>query len=52
MKLSKTKVVEIKSLIAQRWAQPEIAKTCKVSRSIVSDIATGRRHKDVPWPEG
>ena len=31
---------------------PEIAQRFKVSRSVVSDIATSRVHKDVPWPSG
>ena len=33
-------------------SKPEIAKRFKVSRSVVSDIATGRVHKDVDWPNG
>ena len=32
--------------------QPAIAKRFKISRSLVSDIATGRVHKDVEWPGG
>ncbi len=53
MKLSHEKVVEIKKLIVlDKLPQAEIARLCKVSRSIVSDIATGRRRNDVPWPDG
>ncbi len=32
--------------------QSRIAKKHKVSRSLVSDIFTGRLHTDVPWPDG
>lgn len=32
--------------------QSRIAKKNKVSRSLVSDIFTGRLHTDVPWPDG
>ncbi len=52
MKLTKKKVVKIKNAIVDGVTQPEIAKRFKVSRSIVSDIATGRVHKDVEWPGG
>lgn len=52
MKINKKTVVAIKGDIAGGIAQPEIAKKHKVSRSIVSDIATERVHKDVPWPDG
>ena len=52
MCLSKKTVVKIKTAIAAGVSQPVIAKRHKVSRSIVSDIATGRVHKDVPWPDG
>ena len=50
--LTKKKVEKIKAAIAEGTKQPEIAKRFKVSRSVVSDIATGRVHKDVPWPDG
>jgi hypothetical protein len=52
MRLSEKKVAAIKAELANGKTQPAIAKQFKVSRSIVSDIATGRRHKKVPWPEG
>jgi transposase len=52
MRLSKKKVEKIKQAIADGTTQPEIAKRFKVSRSTVSDIATGRVHKDVDWPGG
>ena len=32
--------------------QAAIAKKRRVSRSTVSDIATGRSHKEVSWPDG
>lgn len=51
-KISDKKVADIKAAIAAGMNQPQIAKKFKVSRSIVSDIATGRAHKDVEWPDG
>jgi hypothetical protein len=51
-RLSKRTVEKIKVDIAAGTTQPVIAKKRKVSRSVVSDIATGRVHKDVPWPNG
>jgi hypothetical protein len=44
--------MKLKADIAAGMKQTEIATKYKVSRSLVSDIATGRRYKDVPWPEG
>jgi hypothetical protein len=52
MKLTKHKVERIKQAIVDSDKQPDIAKRFKISRSVVSDIATGRLHKDVPWPGG
>lgn len=54
MRISKTKVAKIKSDLANSRGrdQGKIAKKHKVSRSLVSDINTGRAHKEVPWPEG
>jgi len=52
VKLTKKKVEKLKSAIVAGEKQPEIAKRFKISRSVVSDIATGRLHKDVPWPNG
>ena len=52
MRLTKTDVEKIKAALAEGITQPEIAKRHSVSRSIVSDIATGRVHRDVPWPNG
>jgi len=53
MKLTKRKAANIKKAIADgQQNQEQIAKKFKVSRSTVSDIATGRLHKDVDWPEG
>ena len=51
-KLSYKNVAAIKVDLSAGMTQPKIAKKQKVSRSIISDIATGRVHKDVPWPEG
>jgi hypothetical protein len=50
-KLSDKRVAAIKAQVAEGVTQPRIAKQFKVSRSVVSDIATGRIHKDVPWPD-
>jgi len=52
MRISAAKVARIKTDIAGSMTQTAIAKKYKVSRSTVSDIATGRIHKDVPWPNG
>ncbi len=52
MKLTKHQVEQIKRAIADGEKQPDIARRFKVSRGIVSDIATGRVHKDVKWPDG
>lgn len=52
MKLKKEQVAEIKQRIAQGESQPSIAEAYEVSRSVISDIATNRIHKDVPWPDG
>jgi hypothetical protein len=49
--LNDKKVASIKDLIARGYKQPAIAKEFGISRSAVSDIATGRRHTHVPWPE-
>ena len=52
MRLTKKKVGKIKQAIADGTKQTEIAKRFNASRSVVSDIATGRVHKDVDWPNG
>jgi len=52
MKLSNENVAEIKSLLVKGQSQPAIAKQFNMSRSVISDIATGRCHKDIAWPEG
>jgi len=50
-KLIEAQVREIKALLAEdRLTQPEIAKKFKISRSLVSNIATGRAHKSVEGP--
>lgn len=46
MKLDAKKVVALKAMLAEGKTQVEVAKTFKVSRSLVSDIATGRA-----WPK-
>ncbi len=51
-KISQAKAARIKADIVTQMTQGAIAKKHKVSRSLVSDIATGRAHKDVPWPDG
>ena len=52
MRLTKQKVEKIKAAIANGAKQTEIGKRFDISRSVVSDIATGRLHKDVEWPAG
>jgi len=52
MKLTKQTVEQIKHAIVDGEKQSEIAKRFNVSRSIVSDITTGRVHKKVAWPGG
>ena len=52
-RLKAEKVKRIKADLCKPGAtQPKVAKRHRVSRSAVSDIATERTHKDVPWPEG
>lgn len=51
MRLTRQQVTQIKDDICSGKSQPVIAKKFNVSRSIVSDIATERRHKSVPWPD-
>lgn len=50
MKLTKSKVANMKSDLANGMTQPTAAKKYHCSRSLVSDIATNRVHKDVAWP--
>lgn len=50
MKATKKRVAKIKTAIVEGIKQLEIARRFRVSRSTVSDIATGRIHKDVAWP--
>src|SRR5262249_32909285 len=50
MRLSKEKVERIKADIADDKKQSEIDRKHKLSRSLVSDIATGRAHRGVDWP--
>jgi len=52
-KLSDESVSGIKTLIGVGGkTQAEIAAIYGISRSVISDIATGRIHKDIAWPEG
>lgn len=51
-KLTPAKAARIKADIASDMTQAAVAKKHKISRSLVSDIATGRAHKAVPWPNG
>jgi hypothetical protein len=48
MKLTKKQVSEIKERLSHNEKQSSIAKIFRVSRSLISDIATGRTRKDVP----
>jgi UDP-2,3-diacylglucosamine pyrophosphatase LpxH len=51
-KLTDAKVKKIKVLLAEdELTQPEIAKKFKVSRSLISNIATGRAHVKTEGPE-
>jgi hypothetical protein len=53
MKLNIDRVLRIKELLSQKTLpQSEIARRHGVSRSMVSDIATGRAWTEVPWPSG
>jgi len=51
-KISPDKAARIKADLAGDMTQAAIAKKHGVSRSTVSDIATGRIHKEAPWPNG
>lgn len=51
-KLNDKKVAAIKADLNDGMTQPEAAKKHKISRSTISDIATERIHKKVPWPDG
>lgn len=50
-KLNDLQVAHIKTWIG-KITQKKIASEFCVSRSLISDIATGRVHKNVPWPNG
>jgi hypothetical protein len=51
-RLSEEVASKLKADIADGMKQTEIAKNYDVSRSLVSDIATERIYKNVPWPDG
>lgn len=51
-RITDKKVAVIKADLAGGMKQYAAAKKHKVSRSLISDIATGRVHKEVPWPGG
>ena len=51
-KITKAKVKKLKADIVAGVKQTELAQKYKISRSLVSEIANERAHKDVPWPEG
>lgn len=51
-KISADKAAQIKADLVTDMTQAAIAKKHGISRSTVSDIATGRIHRDVPWPNG
>lgn len=52
MKHNKKKIEKLKADLTAGMSQPQAATKYGMSRSLVSDIATGRTHKDVPWPNG
>lgn len=51
--MSREKAEKIKACIAENKGRGQalIAKAHRISRSTVSDIATGRIHADIPWPD-
>lgn len=52
LKLSTRNVARIKADIATgEYTQPELAEHYGVSRSLISDIATNRAWKKIPWPD-
>jgi hypothetical protein len=51
-KLNEQQVKELKAKLVEGMTQPKVAELFGVSRSTVSDIATGRIYAGVPWPEG
>lgn len=51
-KITKAKVKKLKADITAGIKQTDLARKYKISRSLVSEIANDRAHKDVPWPEG
>jgi len=51
-KITKAKVKKLKADITAGIKQTELAKKYKISRSLVSEVANERAHKDVPWPSG
>lgn len=51
-KLTEKKVAAIKADLSDGMTQPAVAKKHRTSRSTVSDIATERIHRKVPWPDG
>ena len=52
MKLTSNNVAKIKAGLATGIRQSSLAAEYGVSRSTVSDIATGRLYAKVPWPDG
>lgn len=52
MKLTKKQIGQIKQDIVSGMKQAEIGAKYGVGRGVISDITTGRRHADVPWPDG
>jgi hypothetical protein len=51
--LTEKKVAQLKADLASgRFTQPQLATKYGISRSLVSDIANGRAHASVPWPDG
>ena len=50
--ITKAKVKKLKADITTGIKQTDLAEKYKISRSLVSEIANERAHKDVPWPNG
>lgn len=51
MKITPKQAQRLKADLSSGMTQPRAAAKYKISRSTVSDIATGRIHRDAPWPD-
>ena len=52
MRITKRVATDIKKRLSNGEKQEDLAKDYGCSRSLISDIATNRTHKDAPWPDG